>query len=128
MKRENKIMRNSRFLPNGGDLMKKKIFISLLACIILCVFFGNRYLYGTWNPFGNPEKVYCYGRVYYASSNPPMEVNNPGLFANRVSSFNSLTGKRLYLMEPKKGDFVPAIIYLYLGNNQYAQYALSGGP
>ena len=108
--------------------MKKfKIIIPITFFIVLVLFTGYRYFYGEWNPFISPDRIECYGRRYYISHNSPKKLIGKEKPSYLINSLNILTGKRLYTTYPK-GEFVPTVIFLDIGNGMYQTYALSGGP
>ena len=96
----------------------------LLLLIFLAIY---RVLYGIWNPFVPPDRVDCYGSRYYVSHNSPVVFAESERPCFLIHSPNLLMGKRLY-SKYSGGEFVPTIIYLYIGNAKYQIYELSGGP
>lgn len=113
--------------------MKAKIIKILLAAALLIalIFTLYRYFYGTWNIFGYPDRIQCFGRRYYKSNQTlnfhlmiPAGTELPHY---PVYSLNLLIGKKLYTSHPN-GKYVPSVIYLYVGNSAYVLYSLSGGP
>lgn len=107
-------------------MKKLKIIIPVLLLTLMVLLTGYRYFYGEWNPFVSPDRVECYSRRYYKSGNPK-ELTEKERPSCSINSLNILTGKRLYSSEPK-GEFVPTVIYLKVGDGKYQTYALSGGP
>lgn len=114
-------------------MRKKVIKVILTASLLISLIFPiNRYFYGTWNVFDEPERIQCFGRRYYKSERT---INfHYNIFIGRhllpsypAYSLNLITGKRIYTIEPK-GKFVPTVIFLYAGNGRYVSYSLSGGP
>lgn len=107
--------------------MNRKIYVLTAVIIaVLLLIVSNRYYYGVWNPFSNPDRIELFGRRYYKSIKTEnfTENNRPKYF---VYSFNLLAGKRIYLSE-SKGKYVPTVIYLRVNKNSYIDYELSGGP
>lgn len=113
--------------------MKFKIFkvILIVALLISFLLILNRFFYGTWNVFGYPNRIQCFGRRYYKSQQTlDFHTKVPeGFVLPRypVYSLNLLSGKRIYIAYPK-GEFVPTVIFLYVRDGVYVPYALSGGP
>lgn len=108
--------------------MKKfKIILTAAFFVVLLLFTGYRYFYGEWNPFISPDRIECYGRRYYISHNSAKAFIGKEKPSYPINSLNILTGKRLYTTEPKRA-FVPAVIFLDMGNGRYQTYELSGGP
>jgi hypothetical protein len=102
-------------------MQKFKIVIPLTFFIVLVLFAGYRYFYGLWNPFVSPDRIECYGRRYYISHNSPRVLNEEEKPLYPIKSLNILTGKRLYTSQPK-GEFVPAVIFLDIGNGRFIKH------
>lgn len=108
--------------------MKKiKIIMPIMFFILLVLLTGYRYFYGTWNPLVSPDRIECYGRRYNKSHSSPKVLIGDEKPTYPISSLNILTGKRLYSTS-LKGEFVPTVIFLDVGNDKYQLYSLSGGP
>ena len=103
----------------------KRILVTILIVLIFLV--GYWKLYGNWNPFQAPERIYCYSRIYNASQTPPVIFFGNKKPSYLIHSNNIFVGRRLYSMY-SKGEFVPTVIYLNIGGNKYLTYSLSGGP
>lgn len=108
-------------------MKKLKIIILITIFILLVLLTGYRYFYGTWNLFVSPDRITCYGRRYNISHPSPKVLIGEEKPSYPISSLNILTGKRLYFTYPK-GEFVPTVIFLDVGNDMYQTYSLSGGP
>lgn len=107
--------------------MKKiKVIIPIILFILLLIT-GYRYFYGGWNPFISPDRIECYGRRYYISHNSIKTFSSNKKSLYQIKSLNILTGKKLYSEFPK-GEIVPTVILLDIGNDKYQTYTLSGGP
>lgn len=104
-----------------------KFIIPLAILIILIALTAYRYYYGIWNPFMAPDRINVYGRRYHVSHIAPTVLTGPKKPTYPIYSVNLISGKMLYMNNPK-GEFVPTVIYLYVGSGNYQTYELSGGP
>lgn len=101
---------------------------AVIVMITFLPFLRNRISFGTWNPADLPDRVQCFGRVYYKSDGYlPLEEENLCL----INASDNKTGKELYV-ESQGGTYsnkpVPTIIFLKTDEGGYKVYALSGGP
>lgn len=102
--------------------------ISIIVVVVLSACLLNRFTFGSWNPFGLPDRVPCFGRIYYKSGNSTLSDDKNLLL---ISSSDNKTGKELYV--ETQGDTystnpVPTVILLKTGEGSYQTYVLSGGP
>lgn len=109
----------------------KKYWIIIFFIVTMASFWYtlNLFYYGTWNPFQTPKIISCFGRDYLMSKNPPVTLISDKKPNEKVHSFvYFITGKKIFISQPKGKDYDPGFIYLYIGNDKYIPYILSGGP
>lgn len=109
---------------------KKLLFIPLL---ILMLFILNslvsKILYGTWSIMDYPKRIELFGREYYQRSTNIEVLRGDIKPKYKVSTLmNIVTGKMIYISEPKRRDYDPSVIYLEVGEDKYLTLVLSGGP
>lgn len=108
------------------NLLRVCLVVTFIIIFILIILLSNRYIYGNWNPFAIPSRIACFHRIYSPSSETVIlsGADKPVYSASIVNLF---LGKQIY-MKNRKGDIVPTVIYLKIGNDTYLPYELQGGP
>lgn len=109
---------------NISKKIVKKIII-VLFIITVSISFANRTIYGTWNIFSYPDKLYFdvyrynIGQIVILKDNekPQYDVSR---------KIDRLTGKRIY---SKEKNFIGygKVVYLYLDNDKYLTFTSGGG-
>ncbi|ALB45401.1 hypothetical protein [Clostridium beijerinckii] len=106
--------------------MKAKIILILFFIVVMFISLTNRYIYGTWNTFGYPERL-CYGGFRYDSSEKIITLTDSEKPQYEISrGIDKFTGKKVY---SKEKDFIGCgkVVYLYLGDDKYMAFASGGG-
>lgn len=102
-----------------------KIIIVLLFVVAVSVSFSNRVIYGTWNIFSYPNRVYF--DVYRYDIGQVVTFKDNEIPQYDVSrNIDKLTGKRIF---SKEKDFIGngKVVYLYLNSDKYLAFASGGG-
>jgi len=102
-----------------------KIGIIILICIISCISLINRVIYGTWNIFSYPNRVYLGGYRYDIGIVVMLtDYEKPQYEVSR--NIDRFTGKRIY---SKEKDFIGngKVIYLHLDGDRYIALVSGGG-
>lgn len=108
----------------------KLVFIPILILMLfLLIPLTSKMLYGTWNITDYPKRIGLFGRDYYQRNLNIEVLQGDKKPKYKVSTLiNTLTGKMIYISEPKKRGYDPSVIYLQVGEDKYLTLVLSGGP
>lgn len=102
------------------------IVIIVLFIVTASISFANRVIYGTWNVFSYPNRVFFSGYRYdnngyivtlTGDKKPKYEISG---------NIDRFTGKRIY---SKEKDFIGngKVVYLHLNGNRYLVLGTDGG-
>lgn len=110
--------------------MNKVLYIFIFVFVIFLIStLGSKVLYGTWIITDYPKHISLFGRDYYQTKSNVIVLRGDKKPKYEVSTLiNILTGKRIFVSEPKKGNYDPSSIYLQVGDDKYLTLVLSGGP
>lgn len=109
----------------------KKLCIKVgmvLIVITFCVLLLNRSIYGTFNVFSNPNKIYVRGILYTTNGYVvTLKGKDKPKAAHQISGIlDRLTGKRIYYTVPNYLD-PGEPIYLHLDGDKYLVFGWGGG-
>lgn len=108
--------------------MKKsvKIIVTVLIIITLSISLANRMIYGTWNVFSYPNRVFFDGYRYDNNEYIVTLTDDEKPEYEVSKKIDKLTGKRIF---SKKLDFIGngKAVYLHLDGNRYLVLASGGG-
>ncbi len=96
-----------------------------LILIILSASFSNRVIYGTWNIFSYPNRMYFDEYRYDIGIVVTLlDYEKPQYEVSR--NIDKLTGKRIY---SKEKNFIGngKVVYLHLDGDRYLAFASGGG-
>lgn len=102
-----------------------KIIMMILFIITISISFANRLIYGTWNIFSYPNKVY-FNKYRYDRGQIVTLANYEKPQYEVSRKIDKLTGKKIY---SKEKDFIGngKVVYLYLDGDRYLALASGGG-
>jgi hypothetical protein len=124
--------------------MNKKVKLGLAILVVLVLLSASvfeiacRLNYGTWLPFGTPLKVEYNGRTYSngdyrekpyieGKSYRTFTINTEPAYNVPRSLLDIITGKQFYMTQ-RESTLAPTVIYLYVKDNKFLPFELSGGP
>lgn len=99
----------------------------VLIFIVLCIPLLSRDIYGTFNIYGTPNRLYSNGVRYTTNGNILTLKNKDKPMIEISSKLDKLTGKRVYCTVPNYYETGKSI-YLHLYGDKYLGYAWGGGP
>ncbi|SMC25922.1 hypothetical protein SAMN02745134_02616 [Clostridium acidisoli DSM 12555] len=106
----------------------KKLCVKLVIILIIvafCVPLLNRIIYGTFNVYGNPNRLYINGVRYTTNGHILTLKDKPMIEIS--GTLDKLTGKRVYSTVPNYYK-IGNLIYLHLYGDKYLGYSWGGGP
>lgn len=105
-------------------IVRKIIVVLIITALLISL--SNRVVYGTWNVFSYPNRVF-FDKYRYDNHGVIVVLSGDDRPKYEVSKkIDKLTGKRIF---SKELDFIGhgKVVYLNLGNNRYLILGCGGG-